>query len=51
MDHKINIPTDRRTWEDEIATYWFENGVLISLSKSPRRTIANTSGNVSLVNR
>ena len=45
----IEIPTDRQTWEGEIATYWFEGDILVSLSKSPRRTIENISGNVALV--
>jgi hypothetical protein len=43
------IPTHRQIWEGEIATYWFDDGILISLSKSPRRTVANISGNVALV--
>ena len=42
-------PTDKRIWEGEIADYWFEEGILISLSKSPRRTVENISGNVALV--
>jgi len=46
---KRSIPTDRKIWEGEIATYWFEDGMLVSLSKSPRRTVANISGNVALV--
>jgi hypothetical protein len=46
----ISIPTDRQTWESEIATYWFEdNGVLVSLSKSVLRTVENISSNVALV--
>lgn len=49
MKEKIDIPTDRPIWEGEMATYWFEDGILVSLSKSPRRTVANISGNVALV--
>jgi hypothetical protein len=46
----IQIPTDRQTWEGEIAAYWFDdNGILISLSKSVLRTIENISANVALV--
>jgi hypothetical protein len=45
----MKIPTDKQSWEGEIATYWFDNGILISLSKSPRRTVANITGNVALV--
>jgi hypothetical protein len=46
----IQKPTDRQIWEGEIATYWFDdNGILVSLSKNPERTIKNISGNVSLI--
>jgi hypothetical protein len=46
----IQIPTDRQTWEGEIATYWFDdNGILVSLSKSVSRTVENISSNVALV--
>ncbi|MBS1577585.1 MAG: STAS/SEC14 domain-containing protein [Bacteroidetes bacterium] len=44
-------PTDRETFEGEIATYWFENGILVSLSKSPKRTVENLKANVELVKR
>ena len=46
---KIVPPTDRPVYEGEIATYWFEDGVLVSLSKSPMHTVANITGNVALV--
>ena len=46
----IQKPTDRETWEGEIATYWFDdNGILVSLSKSILRTVENISSNVTLV--
>ena len=46
----IQKPTDRETWESEIATYWFDdNGILVSLSKSILRTVENISSNVVLV--
>ena len=46
----IQKPTDRQTWDGEIASYWFDdNGILVSLSKSPKRTVENISGNVALV--
>jgi hypothetical protein len=45
----LQIPTDRQTWEGEIATYWLEDGILVSLSKSPKRTVENISKNVALV--
>lgn len=43
------IPTDRPTWEGEIATYWFEDGILVSLSKSTLRTVDVIARNVALV--
>ena len=49
MDNKIEIPSDRQTWEGKIATYWFDNGILVSLSKNPKRTVENIAGNVELV--
>jgi hypothetical protein len=45
----MTAPTDKQTFEGEIATYWFEEGILVSLSKSPQRTVANIRGNVALV--
>lgn len=45
----ITIPTGRPTYEGEIATYWFEDGMLVSLSKTVMRTVENISGNVALV--
>jgi hypothetical protein len=48
---KPQIPTDKQIFEGEIATYWIEDGILVSLSKSPMRTIENISGNVALVKK
>jgi hypothetical protein len=45
----ITPPTDRQIFEGEIATYWFEDGILVSLSKSPRRTVQRITNNVALV--
>jgi hypothetical protein len=42
-------PTDRETFEGDIATYWFDDGILVSLSKSPKRTVENIKANVELV--
>jgi hypothetical protein len=42
-------PSDRPMYEGEIATYWFEDGILVSLSKNVKRTVENISSNVSLV--
>ena len=51
MQSKPNalIPTDRQVWDGEIATYWFEDDILVSLSKSPRRTVESIARNVALV--
>ena len=45
----ITKPTDRQTYEGKIATYWFDDGILVSLSKSPQRTVENIKSNVKLV--
>jgi len=45
----VTPPTDREIYEGEIATYWFEDGILVSLSKNPQRTVANITDNVALV--
>ena len=45
----MTVPTDRQTFEGEIATYWFDGDILVSLSKSPKRTVTNIAGNVALV--
>jgi len=44
-------PTDKETFEGEIATYWFDEGILVSLSKNPKRTVEYIRGNVELVKR
>jgi hypothetical protein len=45
----VTPPTNKKTFEGEIATYWFDDGILVSLSKSPRRTVQNIINNVALV--
>lgn len=45
------IPADKETFDGEIATYWFDDGILVSLSKSPKRTVANLSDNIALVKK
>lgn len=45
----MQIPKDKATFEGEIATYWFEDGILVSLSKSQKRNVENIKGNVALV--
>ncbi len=48
----MKAPAGKTIFEGEIASYWFEeNGILVSLSKSPQRTIANITGNVALVKK
>src|SRR5438067_473726 len=47
----MTIPTDREIFDGEIATYWFDEGILVSLSKSPKRTVANISANVAFVKK
>jgi hypothetical protein len=43
------IPIDRPIFDGEIATYWLDNGVLVSVSKPIKRTVANITANVALV--
>ncbi|MEO6720848.1 MAG: STAS/SEC14 domain-containing protein [Ferruginibacter sp.] len=47
----MTAPTDRQIFEGEIATYWFDDGILVSLSKNPKRTVASITGNVALVKK
>lgn len=45
----VTIPKDRPVYEGEIATYWLEGGILVSLSRSVKRTVENIGSNVALV--
>ncbi len=47
----IKPPAGKQIFEGEIATYWLDNGILVSLSKSPKRTIVNITENIALVKR
>ncbi len=47
----MTIPTDRPVFEGLIASYWFEQGILISLSKPIKRTVELIAGNVELVKK
>ena len=42
-------PANTQIYKGEIADYWFDEGILISLSKSVTRTVENISGNVALI--
>jgi hypothetical protein len=45
-------PDNTQLYETEIGTYWFDaDGILCSLSKSPRRTMANTTANFAFIRR
>ena len=45
-------PENVQLFEGEIATYWMDaDGILYSLSKSPRRTVKNLTDNIALVKR
>lgn len=46
---EVVIPTDQQVFESQIATYWFEDEVLISLSKSIKRTVPLIKENVELI--
>ncbi len=45
----IQIPTDKEITEGDIATYWFDEGILVSLSKPQKRTVELIKNNVTLV--
>lgn len=45
----MEAPKDKHIIQGEIADYWMEDGILYSLSKSPKRTVENISANVELV--
>jgi len=45
----MTAPTDKQIFEGEIAHYWIDNGILVSLSKSPKRTVENITANIALV--
>lgn len=45
----IEIPTDRPVYDGAMATYWMDNGILVSLSKSTLRTVESISDNIALV--
>jgi hypothetical protein len=47
----IRKPTDREIVEGDIASYWFDNGILVSLSKNPKRTVESIKANVNLVKK
>lgn len=45
-------PTNKQIIEGEIADYYFDDsGILVSLSKNPKRTIENITANVVLIKR
>jgi hypothetical protein len=46
---KLQPPRDRPVFEGGIATYWFDDGVLVSLSKPVKRTVALIAENVTFV--
>src|SRR5438045_4001660 len=45
----MTTPTDRPIYNGEIADYWMDDGILVALSKNPRRTVANITANKALV--
>jgi hypothetical protein len=49
MTNAVTLPTDRPVFEGEIATYWLDEGILVSVSKNPKRTVENITANVALV--
>ena len=49
---QVQFPTDHQIYRGEIADYWVEDdGILVSVSKNPKRTVENIKGNIALVKR
>ena len=49
---QVEFPTDRQIYQGEIADYWVEDdGILVSVSKNPKRNVENIKGNIALVKR
>ena len=49
---EMKLPADKQLFESELSTYWFDDeGILMSLSKSPKRTLENTRESFELVKR
>lgn len=47
----MEIPKNKEVFESDIAHYWFEGEILISLSKNTLRTVENISSNVALIKK
>jgi hypothetical protein len=47
----MQVPPGKEIIKGEIADYYFEDGILVSLSKSVLRTVENIKGNVELVKK
>ncbi len=45
----IEPPADKPIYTGEIATYWFEDGLLVSLSNNKQRTVELIARNVAFV--
>jgi hypothetical protein len=45
----MKYPTDQPIIQGEVADYYFDNGILVSLSKNVLRTVDNIGANVALV--
>lgn len=46
---RMKIPNDRPVFSNEMAAYWFEDGVLVAYSKSVLRTVDLIRSNVEFV--
>jgi hypothetical protein len=45
----MTVPENTVTYEGQIATYWFDEEILVALSKSTLRTVESISDNIALV--
>lgn len=46
---QVAVPTDRPIYENHMAFYWFDDGVLVAQSKSITRTVEAIAANVAFV--
>jgi hypothetical protein len=47
----MNPPNNKAIFESDIATYWFDDEILVAISKSPKRTVELIAANVTFVKR
>jgi hypothetical protein len=49
MMNEVTPPTGKEIYKGEIATYWFDDGILVSLPNNSKRTVESIKSNVAFV--